>query len=309
MYLIIKTVSGETFNVDVQHNFTIEMMKEYLYRNETIIIPTVRQRYIFSGRELQNKEKLFLTGLSDNDTVHLVIRDEITYWEGQIKEATDKATKTILKKQGLYEEKFNDFGEYVKELEHTIKTLKEENNNLNENISLMKEIAKIRGYSFELDTICSPKTDSTKIEKKEIPVTSNIQEATNLNNTSIADNMQEVIVENDDSLTDPWNIPEDEIDDYEAMKGTPVHTTIGHIPTPAIPIKDDYESRPYSNNNANTEKYENESKPFHCSPRMQDFLNQDESSDEQPLEGGWDNESNFNRLSDVYHSNPDITSL
>lgn len=65
-------MTGQTITLDVEPSDTIEKVKKKLY--EKTGIKQEDQRFIFSGKELLDKETIGNYNIKENSNIHLVLR-------------------------------------------------------------------------------------------------------------------------------------------------------------------------------------------------------------------------------------------
>ena len=72
MQVFVKTLIGQTITLEVQPSDTVRTLKEKLRAKEDI--PPDQQRLIYSGRQLEDEERLSYYNIQNLSTIHLVLR-------------------------------------------------------------------------------------------------------------------------------------------------------------------------------------------------------------------------------------------
>jgi ubiquitin len=70
--LLVKTLTGKTISLDVKLTDTVEAVKQQVADKEGI--PPDQQRLIYAGKQLEDGKTLADYTITDNATVHLVLR-------------------------------------------------------------------------------------------------------------------------------------------------------------------------------------------------------------------------------------------
>ena len=70
--VFVKTLIGQTITLEVQPSDTVRTLKEKLRTKEDI--PPDQQRLIYSGRQLEDEERLSYYNIQNLSTIHLVLR-------------------------------------------------------------------------------------------------------------------------------------------------------------------------------------------------------------------------------------------
>lgn len=70
--IFVRTLVGKTIVVEIDPNDNIESLKQQLYDSEGI--PVSQQRLIFAGKQLENHKTFLEYNITNESTVHLVLR-------------------------------------------------------------------------------------------------------------------------------------------------------------------------------------------------------------------------------------------
>ena len=72
MQIMIKTLTGKTLCLSVNSNDTVNEIKQKIQQKEGI--PLEQQRLVFNGKQLEDNLKLGEYNISNDSTIHLVLR-------------------------------------------------------------------------------------------------------------------------------------------------------------------------------------------------------------------------------------------
>ena len=72
MGLTVKTLTGQSYNLDVLSDSTINFVKSNIEEQEGI--PVAQQRLIFGGKQLEDGKTLADYKIEDEFTIHLVLK-------------------------------------------------------------------------------------------------------------------------------------------------------------------------------------------------------------------------------------------
>jgi ubiquitin len=70
--LLVKTLTGKTIVLEVKLADTVKSVKDQIVDREGI--PAEQQRLIYAGKQMDDGQTLTSYGVTDNATVHLVLR-------------------------------------------------------------------------------------------------------------------------------------------------------------------------------------------------------------------------------------------